>query len=71
MKEYIIISSEGYTQSPMSQDVQNQQVLGYEFGADENDAKESFFNHNNWLVKTGFDCQSALVYQIIKGNRPK
>ncbi len=65
MNEYIIISSQGYTQSPSGQDVENQQVLGYEFGADESSAKESFFKNNGWLVKAGFDCQSALAYQII------
>ncbi|MPM29670.1 hypothetical protein SDC9_76210 [bioreactor metagenome] len=66
MKEYIIISGEGYTQSPSSQDVENQQVLGYEFGADENDARESFFKRNDWQIRAGFLRQNAFAYQIIR-----
>jgi hypothetical protein len=71
LKEYIIISNEGYTLSPASQEVENQQVLGYEFGASENDARESFFKRNDWLVKAGFDCERSLAYQIIRDSRPR
>jgi len=72
MKNYIFITSEGYTYSPNNtgseQDIENCQVLGFEKA---NNAEEAFRNlkiNNSFLNDLGFN--EVICYELAKDNNP-
>jgi hypothetical protein len=54
MKSYIILTNQGFTESPIHQEVFNQQVLGYQNGNTENEAIENLITENPQIVVSGF-----------------
>lgn len=72
MKNYIFITTEGYTYSPNNagseQDIENCQVLGFENG---NNAEEAFKNlkiNNSFLNDLAFN--GVICYELAKENNP-
>ena len=67
MKEYIFITSEGYTFQPESDFVEsemdNLQVLGLSKGLNTNNAIENFMQDNKFLKELNFD--NVLVFELI------
>lgn len=55
MKEYIFYLVEGYTESPTGELVENMQILGFEKGKDEKEAKENLIKNCKWIEEVGFD----------------
>jgi hypothetical protein len=68
MKNYIFISSEGYTYSPSATDsepdVENCQVLGFGVGADKESAFKYFIDNNQQLENLGFE--NVVCYELMK-----
>ena len=55
MKEYVFYTYEGRTESPTGQEVENLQILGFDCGKNEQEAKNRFLNENKWIIESGFD----------------
>lgn len=55
MKEYIIYTIEGYTQTPKGEDIENCQILGSANAATFEEAKMRFLEENPWIKRCGYD----------------
>ena len=55
MAEYIFYTTEGFTQAPEGDDVENCQLVGRAFGDNENEAKNNLLKENPWIEEHGFD----------------
>lgn len=55
MAEYIFYTTEGFTQDPKGDDVENCQLIGRAFGNNENEAKNNLLKENPWIEEHGFD----------------
>lgn len=55
MAEYIFYTTEGFTQDPKGDDVENCQLLGQAFGDDMSDARCNLVKENPWIEEHGFD----------------
>ena len=49
MSEYIFYTTEGFTQDPKGNDVENCQVLGRVFGRNEDEARYNLLKENPWI----------------------
>mgnify|MGYP006924773943 CR=1 FL=1 len=65
MSEYIFYTTEGFTQDPNGNDVENCQVLGRAFGKNENDARCNLLKENPWIEKAGFDNTDFIAKQLL------
>ncbi len=66
-KKFIFITSDGYTQAPNNEEIENCQVLGVEEGADEKEALGRLYKNNTWIKTTGFD--DVICYELKNGGR--
>jgi DNA adenine methylase len=66
LKEYVIVTNQGFTQSPTDQEVENQQILGYERGVNAYEAIKKFFLQNNGATHAGFESGEAIAYQVVR-----
>ena len=66
MIEYVFVTNQGNTESPNGDMVENQQVLGYEFGKDLNAARQNLISNNPWIIDSGYDIEEIIGYQIIR-----
>lgn len=57
MKTYLFYTPEGYNESPNHAEVYTLQILGYEQGRNEEEAKLKLLDHNTWIQKGGFNPQ--------------
>ncbi|MDN5353287.1 MAG: hypothetical protein PWQ09_43 [Candidatus Cloacimonadota bacterium] len=68
IKEFIFISTEGFTYQPYSisiePDIENCQVIGFSSGSNANEAFQNLVRDNKYLKDTSFD--SVTCYQLIK-----
>ncbi len=55
MAEYLFYTTEGFTQDPAGNDVENCQILGSAFGEDGEEAKRNLIKENRWIQEHGFD----------------
>lgn len=55
MSEYIFYTTEGFTQAPDGESIENCQLLGIACGVDENDALDNLLKQNLWIVKRGYN----------------
>lgn len=55
MAEYIFYSTEGFTQDPAGDVVENCQLIGRAFGNNKNEAKNNLLKENPWIDEHGFD----------------
>lgn len=64
MKQYIIITVEGYTESPNGDQVDNCQMLGYACGESNKDAINNLFAQNTSLVNSGYIPEHCVAYEL-------
>ena len=55
MAEYFFYTTEGFTQDPNGNKVENCQALGRAFGEDMEEAKNNLLKANRWIKEHGFD----------------
>ncbi len=65
MKKYIILTNQGFTESPTNKSVENQQVLGYAVGNNENEAIKRLLRENPHIIESGFD-EGEIMAKILK-----
>ena len=65
MKEFLFFTNEGYTQSPIGENVENIQLLGVAKGATEKEARKNLINRNEWIEKTGFNKNAIQSKQLL------
>lgn len=64
MKRYLIYTTEGYTESPSSKQVENCQVLGEIEAENCRDAIEALFSKESWISDSGYSRQAAIAREI-------
>ena len=65
VKEYVFYTFEGYTESPIGKPVENIQILGFEFGENEQSARRRLMRHNPWIIEKGFHKDMTMYRQVI------
>ena len=65
MSEYIFYTTEGFTQAPNGNDVENCQVLGRAFGKNAKEARCNLLKENPWIEEVEFDMEDLLVKQLL------
>lgn len=65
MKEFVFYTFEGYTESPTGQAVENIQILGFEFGENEIEARNHLIKENEWIIENGFRENRIIGRQIL------
>lgn len=72
MAEYIFYTTEGFTQDPKGDDVENCQLIGRAFGENENEAKNNLMIENPWIKEHSFDEKMFVVKELAScGNTDK
>lgn len=64
MIEYIFYTTEGFTQAPDGENIDNCQVLGCAYGQDKNDALNNLLRENPWIKDRGFEPGGAISKEI-------
>ncbi len=65
MSEYIFYTTEGFTQDPNGNDVENCQVLGRVFGRNEDEAIYNLLKENPWIKEAGFGMTDLIINQLL------
>ena len=65
MKRFIVYTTEGYTESPTLQDVQNCQVLGEVEAQNAREATEALFQRELWITECNFSMNGAIAREIV------
>lgn len=65
MKKFVFYTFEGYTESPTGETVENIQLLGFEKGESEKQARENLINNRKWIEETGFDKYEIESKQLL------
>ncbi len=64
MNEYIIYTTEGFTQDPNGNDIENCQVLGRAYGNNLEEAKNNLLKENPWITESGFYRSEFIIRQL-------
>ena len=64
MPEYIFYTSEGYTQAPDGEDIENCQLLGRAYGKDKSEALNNLLKDNPWIVERGYNPHETIIKKI-------
>lgn len=64
MTEYIFYTTEGFTQAPDGEDIENCQLLGRAYGKDKHDALSNLLKDNPWIEERGFDPNEAICKEL-------
>lgn len=62
---YVIYTTEGFTQTPTGDAIENCQILAFETAENEAEVKEIFFSKHPSLFNLGFTKEQIVVRQII------
>lgn len=65
MNSYLIITVDGYCETPNGEDIDNAQVLGAVRAESRSEAVEKYFQLHPQLLEDGYKPSSASAYQII------
>ena len=65
MSEYIFYTTEGFTQAPNGNNVENCQVLGRAFGKNIKEARYNLIKENPWIEEAGFDSAEMMARQLV------
>lgn len=65
MSEYIFYTTEGFTQDPNENNIENCQVLGRAFGKNAKEARCNLLKENPWIEEAGFDTTDLIVKQLL------
>mgnify|MGYP003299810727 CR=1 FL=1 len=64
MAEYIFYTTEGYTQAPDGEDVENCQLMGRAFGTDSKDALCNLLANNSWIEEHNFNLSEFICEKL-------
>lgn len=64
MKSYILITNQGFTESPTNDEVENQQILGYAGGRTEEEAIDNLLNENPEIIQFGFEKYEIIAKEL-------
>ena len=64
MAEYIFYTTEGFTQDPEGEEVENCQLIGRAFGNNENEAKNNLLKKNPWIKEHSFDKEMFIGREL-------
>lgn len=64
MAEYIFYTTEGFTQDPAGNDVENCQLIGRAFGANVKEAKNNLLKENHWIEEHSFDSEMIVGKEL-------
>ena len=64
MAEYIFYTTEGYTQAPDGEGIENCQLLGRAYGKDRREALDNLLMDNPWITERGFDPHEAICREL-------
>lgn len=64
MTEYIFYTTEGFTQAPDGDDIENCQLLGRAFGKDKHDALINLLKENPWITERGFEPYESICKEL-------
>lgn len=64
MKHFIFITTQGFTQTPNGNDIENCQVLGRSRGDSKHEALQSLLDDNSWIESGGYDVEEIIGYEI-------
>lgn len=64
MTEYIFYTTEGFTQAPDGDDIENCQLLGRAFGKDKHDALINLLKENPWITERDFEPYESICKEL-------
>lgn len=65
MNRYVFYTFEGFTESPTNKECENIQILGFENGKNQSEAKNNLIKENKWIEQKGFDITKILSKQLL------
>lgn len=65
MEDYIFYTTEGFTQAPNGNDIENCQMLGIAKGKDKVEAKDNLLRDNPWIINAGFAPAKFIIRQLV------
>ena len=65
MTEYIFYTTEGFTQAPDGNDIENCQLLGRAYGKDKHDALSNLLKENPWIKESGFEPCEIICKELV------
>lgn len=65
MTEYIFYTTEGFTQAPDGNDIENCQLLGRAYGKDKHDALSNLLKENPWIKERGFEPCETICKELV------
>ena len=64
MTEYIFYTTEGFTEDPKGEDIENCQLMGRAYGNNQNEALDNLLKENPWIEKQGFDPGEFICQEL-------
>lgn len=64
MADFIFYTTEGFTQDPNGNDIENCQMLGIAKGKDKVEAKDNLLKDNPWIIEAGFAPTDIIIRQL-------
>ena len=64
MEKYIFYTTEGFTQAPDGEDIENCQLLGCAYGQDKQEAMDNLLTENPWIKERGFEPRKAICAKL-------
>ena len=65
MTEYIFYTTEGFTQAPDGNDIENCQLLGRAYGKDKHDALSNLLKEIPWIKERGFEPCETICKELV------
>ena len=65
MTEYIFYTTEGFTQAPDGDDIENCQLLGRAYGKDKHDALSNLLKEKPWTKERGFEPCEIICKELV------
>ena len=65
MTEYIFYTTEGFTQAPDGNDIENCQLLARAYGKDKHDALSNLLKENPWIKERGFEPCEIICKELV------
>lgn len=64
MNHYVFYTSEGFSQTPLGEDIENMQILGFAEGVSAEKAMKNLFYDNPWIEKSGYS-QNKIICRTL------
>ena len=65
MTKYIFYTTEGFTQAPDGNDIENCQLLGRAYGKDKHDALSNLLKEKPWIKESGFEPCEIICKELV------